>query len=141
MTKRNKKSILILEIGLICALMLSPLSLMTVADEQKAASVNNDFSFIITNLDFSGVEFSLSINDYSQETIEVEGTIFDRLHLRNIGYTADYGKAELPVVSFYVAVPQGAEVNLNYEPSDYTLVHDYYIYPSQPPKPENGGST
>ena len=139
MKKHNKRSILTLEIGLICALLLSPLSLMTVADEQKAASVNNDYSFIITNTDFSGVEFSLSINDYSLETIEVEGTVFDRLHLRNGGYTADYGKAELPSVSFYAAIPQGAEVNLNYEVSDFTLLQDYYIYPSQPPRPETGG--
>lgn len=139
MKKHHKKSILTLEIGLICALLISPLSLMTIADEQKTASVNNDYSYILTEAGLSGVDFSLSINDYSFETIELEGTVFGRIYLHNGGTTADYGKAELPVVSFHVAVPQGAEVDLNYEVSDYTLLQDYYIYPSQPPKPETDG--
>jgi len=135
--KNYKKSILKMEIILIItALSLSSVTIVTGINKHIETK---DYDLLITRSDRSGLEFTLSTNIYSFDTIEVDGKTFDRLHIKNGGYTSEYGKAELPVISFYVAVPQKAEVNLNYILSDYKILDDYYILPSQPPKPETGG--
>jgi len=135
--RNNKKSILKLEIIIIIAV-LSLSSLTTVTGIEKR-SITNDYELLITKSDRSEINLKLSTNIYKFDTIEMEGNIFDRLQIRNSGYTSEYGKAELPVISFYVAVPQEAEINLNYVLSDYKIFNDYYIIPSQPPKPDIDG--
>ena len=107
--------------------------------EAEKETLVNDYSVAIYRTESSGIDFGLSVNDFSTEFIDVDGRLFERLSLSSNGRTAEYGKAELPVVSFYVAVPQGAEVDLSYVTSDYTILQDYDVYPSQPPKPETDG--
>ena len=136
MKKYNKKKFLTLEVLLITSLFL--LSMLAIFDV-TADNNTNDYNIVITKSDISGVELDLHINDYTLETIEAEGTNFDRLQVWNGGKTADYGKAELPIVSFYVAVPQGAEINLDYEVSNIVNLNNFYVYPSQPPLPETEG--
>ena len=107
--------------------------------ETEKENIVNDYSVAVYRTESSGIDFGLSVNDFSTEFIDVDGRSFERLSLAINGRTAEYGKAELPVVSFYVAVPQGAEVDLNYVTSEYTLFQDYDVYPSQPPKSEADG--
>ena len=64
---------------------------------------------------------------------------FKRLYIQGGGHTADYGLPELPVMSFYIAVPQESEVQVSFSTNGYTELNNYEIYPSQPPKPETGG--
>lgn len=139
--KNYRNKLLKLEVLIVaCVFLLSSLSILSIAHERKGTTPN-DYNVTVTRTDPLGVDFSLSIEDFSSEVIEAEGKTYDRLMLKNCGYTANYGKAELPAVSFYVAVPQDAEVMLSYETSDYVLLQDYNIYPSQPPKPETDGFT
>ena len=102
--------------------------------ETEKEMIVNDYSVAVYQTESSGVDFGLSVNGFSTEFIDVDGRSFERLSLASNGHTAEYGKAELPAVSFYVAVPQGAELDLNYDSSDYTLLQDYDVYPSQPLK-------
>lgn len=141
MIKNNKNSLLKLKISLvICVLLLSTSSIMVGANRLKGTTVNENGVTVIS-ADHSGVDFSLSIGDFRSEVIEANGKFFQQLHLPNGGHTSDYGKAELPTLSFYVAVPQGAEVQLDYDISDYKILTNYDVYPSQPPKPETEGFT
>ena len=112
---------------------------MTVDIEQEKETIVNDCSVVVYRTESSGIDFGLYVNDFSTEFIDVDGRSFERLSLTSNGHTAEYGKAELPVVSFYAAVPQGADVDLSYVTSEYTILQDYDIYPSQPPKPDGGG--
>ena len=98
-----------------------------------------EYELSILKSDRSGTQVRLSTNTYTFDTVEMEGNVFDRLCLKDSGYTSEYGKAELPVISFYVAVPQNAEVNFHYVLPEYKVFHGYYISPSQPPKPETDG--
>ncbi|MDH7517621.1 MAG: C25 family cysteine peptidase, partial [Candidatus Thermoplasmatota archaeon] len=135
--KNNKKLILRLGIILIAAI-LSLSSLTTVTGVEKR-SITKDYELLVTKSDRSGLNLKLSTNIYKFDTIEIEDNVFDRLIIKNSGYTSEYGKVELPVISFYVAVPQEAEINLNYVLSDYKIFKDHYILPSQPPKPDKDG--
>jgi len=125
----------------ICMMLIIAIPAVGMPSNIKTEKENivNDYSVAVYRTESSGVDFTLSVNDFSTEFIDVDGRSFERLSLVSNGHTAEYGKAELPVVSFYVAVPQGAEVDLSYDTSGYTLLQDYDVYPSQPPKPETDG--
>ena len=135
--KKYKKSILKLEIALI--LVLLSLSSVTIVTGINKRIETKDYDLAIIQSDHSGMDFKLSTNIYNFDVVEIEGNKFDRLQIRDSGHTSEYGKAELPVISFYVAVPQNAEVNLNYVLSDYKILKDYCIVPAQPQKPDTEG--
>lgn len=135
--KNYKKSILKLETILILTVLVFS-SLAIVGGIGKPSSTK-DYELSITKSDRSGLNIKLSTNSYEVDTIELEGNVFDRLQIKNSGYTSEYGKAELPVISFYVAVPQNAEIQFNYVLSDHNVLKDYYIAPSQPQKPDKEG--
>lgn len=135
--KHYNKPILKLEAALI-AVVLFVSSLVIVTAVENDYSIK-DYELSILQSDRSGINVKLSTNIYTFDTVEMEGNIFDRLQIKNSGYTSEYGKAELPVISFYIAIPQNAEINLNYAMSDYKVFNDYYISPSQPPTPDTDG--
>jgi len=140
MEKNNKKLYSKLKIGIVVCVLLLSMSSLTVGENKLKRITLNENRITVTRADDSGVDLTLSIVDFSGKLVEAEGNFFQRLHIPNGGHTAEYGKAELPTLSFYVAVPQEAEAVLSYEISDYSIFPQTYdIYPSQPPKPDSGG--
>jgi hypothetical protein len=135
--KEYKRSILTLETILIMTVLVFS-SLAIVGGIGKPSSTK-DYELSLTKSDRSGINVQLSTNSYKFDTIEMEGTNFDCLRIKNSGYTSEYGKAELPVISFYVAVPQNVEINLTYVLSDNQILNGFHILPSQPPKPDTEG--
>lgn len=115
-------------------------SLMPIIDAYKIKTKNEDDLLLnVIRSDLTGVDVELNIGDIKTSTINVNGKTYDKISIQNRGFTSDYGKAELPVISYYVAVIQGAEVVLDYEVSDPVFFENCYIYPAQPPIPETGG--
>lgn len=99
----------------------------------------NQSNFLLYKADYTGVDFHVAIGDFTASTINDNGKTYDKISIDNCGYTSDYGKVELPILSYYIALPQGAEINLNYYTFTPTVFNNYDIYPSQPPKPETEG--
>lgn len=140
MTSLDKDSILKLQTVIIAGLMLlSAISLISTAaiPTQQPATLEHDIN--LARNQFTGVDFTVEIGDFWTESLTENNIDFERLHVQGGGHTADYGLPELPVMSFYVAVPQESEVQVSYTTSGYTELNNYEIYPSQPPKPETGG--
>jgi len=106
---------------------------------ENAKPNENMPAFTIFKSDITGVDFLVNSKDFSTSMVEANGVEYNKIKIQNCGFTSDYGKSELPVLSYYLAVPQGAKVNLNYETSDPIILENYYIYPSQPPMPETYG--
>jgi hypothetical protein len=125
-------------ISIAIVLLLSSISFVT-ASISGGDKPLQDYEFTINRIDASGVDFDISINNFDRLDIKAGGISYDRLKLKNCGYTSEYGKAELPIISFYLAVPRGAEIDLKYETSNQQILHNFNIYPSQPPKPETDG--
>lgn len=141
MEKRNGKNIIVrLETLSIMSFLLLVSFTPLIGAESKINSLYVERELIIERADSSGVDFSFYFGDFTVETIEKNEQTFEKLRVQNGGHTSEYGKAELPTVSFYVAVPQEAKVNLNYETEDFNILHQQVdIYPAQPPKPETQG--
>jgi len=123
---------------IVSVFLISSISTFSFAFKLKDKTVN-DYNYNITQNDKFGIDFCVSIEDYKSLTVEANDETYDSIRLNNCGFTSDYGKAELPTISFYVAVPQEAEVSLSYEISKVEIFQDYYVYPSQPPKPDTDG--
>ena len=122
----------------ISTLLIIALTPMMNAYKLKTSNEDDHF-FTVTRSDLTGVDLELNIGDISASTIDVDGEVYDRISIQNHGLTSDYGKAELPVISYYIAVPQGAEVIIDYELSNPVVFDNYYLYPAQPPMPETEG--
>jgi hypothetical protein len=140
MTTIDKNSFLKLQTGLIAGLMiLSAISLIGTAAIPSQQSSSLEHSFNLQRNQYSGVDFTVDIGDFWTESLVENNMNFQRLYIQGGGHTADYGLPELPVMSFYVAIPLDAEAQLSYTTSGYSEISDLEIYPAQPPKPETGG--
>jgi len=141
MKKKNENWLIVrLEILFIIGFLLLVSFTPLIGAESKINSPVVERELIIEQADSSGVDFSFFFGDFTVETVEINEQIFEKLHAQSDGHTAEYGKAELPTVSFYVAVPQGAEITLNYEINEYTIANQQTnIYPAQRPLPETQG--
>ncbi|MBE3136931.1 MAG: hypothetical protein IMZ43_06020 [Thermoplasmata archaeon] len=111
----------------------------TVGADTNTTGPYQENDIVVTRGDALGVEFSVTLGSYSTETIQAGGSSFTTLNLPESGKTADYGKVELPTLSFYIAIPQKATPNMQYTVIGTRIVDGYKLYPSQPPKPETGG--
>ena len=125
-------------ISIITFFILTSCTPIILAQSDNNISINEK-NIIIQKNDNSGIEFILSFNDFNTQNIQENGQIYDRIKLLSCGYTIDYGKAEMPVMSYYIAMPQNAEVKLNYETSGFEVIEGFNIYPAQLPKPETDG--
>ncbi len=139
MKKRTKHQFLKLKIAIvISAMILLSIAPITNSFEIKN-SVLNEKNQDDSIIDITGFDFQVTFEDFQTSTIIAEGEEYQKIIMDNCGFTADYGKVELPAFSYNIAVPQGAEVDLNYEVSEPTIFTGYNIYPAQLPKPETDG--
>ena len=122
-------------IGILLLVSLTPMLGALKTDTIKL----NETHFLLNKSDYKGVDFHVNIGDFTTSTIDANDETFEKISVDNCGYTSDYGKVELPILSYYVAVPQGANINLNYNIMTSTIFNNFNIYPSQPPKPETEG--
>ena len=140
MKLKNYNSILKLQTVLIAGLMImSVVSLIGTAAITTQQPATLEHTINLQRSEVVCVDFIVDIGDFWTESLVKNNMNFQRLHIQGGGHTADYGLPELPVMSFYVAVPQGAEVELTYTTSDYSEMNSFEIYPAQPPQPETGG--
>jgi hypothetical protein len=139
MNKNPKKLLLrpVLSIAVVCVLLCS--AFVTSVGSVQNTTGTKDVDVSVTRADASGVDFSVSLEKYRFETVFSEGTTYDSIDILTSGQTADYGKAMLPTVSYYIAVPQGAEVTLSFSTSKPVILQGYNIYPAQYPKPDGEG--
>ncbi|MBN1861271.1 MAG: hypothetical protein JW840_07415 [Candidatus Thermoplasmatota archaeon] len=129
----------VFSIIIVCALFCSAFGTNVVSIQNP--SPVKDVHVTVTQADVTGVDFQVSLENYRVDTITEQGTTYDSIKIQSSGQTSDYGKAELPTISYYIAVPQGAEVSLSYQTSTPTIQYGYEIYPAQYPKPDGDGFT
>jgi Propeptide_C25 len=137
--KNHKKSFLKPTLSIIMgSILLCSIFVASVVSVPNNPSTK-DIQATVTRADASGVDFQVSLENYRFDTITNEGKTYDSIDILTSGHTSDYGKAELPTISYYIAVPQGAEATLSFETSDPVIRQGYDIYPAQYPKPEGDG--
>jgi hypothetical protein len=130
-----EKSFLKLKTALIlCAFIFLSFAPITNSLEIRTTSINKT-----NQVENTGFAFQVTFDGFQTSSIDVGEEEYKRLIMDSCGFTADYGKVELPAFSYNIAVPQGAEYELNFEVNDPIIFTDYNIYPAQPPKPDSGG--
>ena len=68
--------------------------------------------------------------------VEADGEIFQRLQLPGAGPTLEVGRPELPVLGYWIGIPDGAEATVQVLDATFNLNGGYHIWPHQEPLPD-----
>lgn len=104
-------------------------------DPEIAAFVADDAPQYVELVSSSSEEVVLDVHvdEFNARDVEVEGTVYQRLSLPGAGRTLEVGRPELPVIGQFVAVPQGAEVEIEVQDLEQSMQMGYRVFPAQPP--------
>jgi hypothetical protein len=85
-----------------------------------------------------GLTVDVTVPPPLEEEVQQKATIFQRLTLQNAGTTSEIGQPELPSFGRFVAIPRGAEVQVEVLADTAETRSGYLVYPAQEPYPEQG---
>jgi hypothetical protein len=68
--------------------------------------------------------------------VQQDGTVYRRLQLPYSGTTTEVGKPELPTFGRFLALPQGAQVEVEVLDAVSETIGDVLVYPAQEPQPD-----
>ena len=93
---------------------------------------------VITHSDRSSVVFSVVLHGFNLETEEIQGEYYHKLSLPDYGYLDTIGKAKLPAIRLFFAVPPEVnDVQISVLDSEYSILQGYNVIPVQTPIPED----
>ena len=101
-----------LVILLLALLLISTLSFAADARRVNFSSSGNKAE-LVSNNDY-GFEIQFRLQDYSVEEIQTKAGVFDQINVDGFGFSGKIGEPKLPVFSKLIAVPVGAEVQVEY---------------------------
>ncbi|KPA13773.1 hypothetical protein MHK_006017 [Candidatus Magnetomorum sp. HK-1] len=90
--------------------------------------VSDNSTEMVIDIDISGM---------TSKTVQHDGQDWQQLEIPGCGYTQDVGKAQLPVLGRYIALPENAQISVDLMSSEEITLNDYHIFPVQPPQRES----
>ncbi len=97
---------------LLAILLISTFSFAATARKVNFSNLGNKVS-LVNNNDF-GFELQFKLQDFSLEELDTKAGKFDQLSIEGFGYSGRIGEPKLPVFSKLIAVPLGADVQVEY---------------------------
>jgi len=101
----------------LAALLIVMLALTTLgfaASERKISFSNDGNKVQLMNNTETGFELQFTLQDFSVEEVSTRGGVYDRLAIDGFGYSGRIGEPQLPVFSKLIAVPLGAQVQIEF---------------------------
>lgn len=78
----------------------------------------------------SGISLNFSMTELEMLTEKLDGETVHSLHIPGVFLPNDEGAPNLPVMSRYIAIPQGAQARLNVTSSRFDTLHNINIKPA-----------
>ena len=85
-----------------------------------------------------GITLDVTVPAPLEEVVQQQATSFQRLSLQGAGSTSEIGQPELPSFGRFVAIPKGAQVQVQVLADRVETRSGYLLYPAQEPRPEQG---
>jgi hypothetical protein len=85
-----------------------------------------------------GITLDVTVPPVLEEEVQRRATTYQRLTLQSTGTTSEIGQPELPSFGRFVAIPRGAEVQVEVLADTEETRTGYLLYPAQEPRPEQG---
>jgi hypothetical protein len=85
-----------------------------------------------------GITLDVAVPPMMEEEVQQRVTTYQRLTLQSTGTTSEIGQPELPSFGRFVAIPRGAEVQVEVLADMVETRTGYLLYPAQEPRPEQG---
>lgn len=71
---------------------------------------------------------------------EAEGQAYQQLTISGGGHATDVGKPQIPMMGRFIALPAGADVNVEVLGASFTELPEFTVFPAQEPLPEVEGA-
>jgi hypothetical protein len=110
-------------------------------DPQPDNSITGNKRVELVSASSEEVIIDVRVDEFDTVEVNVEGQTFQRLSLPETGTTSEIGKPELPVLGQFVAIPAGADVNIEVVDIQQSMSSGYMIYPAQEPPFDQAGAT
>lgn len=111
------------------------LPLFTITANINAQVVNfndtwNNQGLHIEKQNKQSLNLSFSVNSYQRLAIDVNGEKMEKINMAGSFLQNNEGNPDLPVISRYVAIPQGAEIKVNHSSNRTAKVNNILISPA-----------
>ena len=94
-------------------------------------------TFTITSSDRGHISLHFELNDFSVDTINLEGELMHTISSKGIVMPNDYGLPDLPTFNRFIAVPQGATAIVEVRTTRDEVLSGFNIAPSDGSQAEN----
>jgi hypothetical protein len=114
-------------------------SASSVAVRQPAAQFQGDFPTVeVVSSSSEEIVLDVEIPPLVEEDVQREGSVYQHLYLPHSGTATEIGKPELPAFGRFIALPSGAEVQIEVVEDTVETRTGYLVYPAQEPVTEQG---
>jgi hypothetical protein len=125
--------------AILLGLCLPPLSSTSGVPASAAQQPEPDVpEVLVLESSAQGLTLDVAVPPPLEEEVQRRSTTFHRLSLQNAGTTSEIGEPELPAFGRFVAIPRGAEVQVEMLEDTAETRSGYLVYPAQEPYPEQG---
>jgi len=97
-------------------------------------------SMQFSDMGMSGVQIDYAFPYPEVSATDVEGTVYQYLHIDGFGKLGAVGKPALPMRHYTVALPIGADIRIEILESEAESVHGYLIHPAFEPALDTAGA-
>ncbi len=101
-------------LAVLLIVMLAMTTLGFAASERKISFSNNGNKVQLLNNTETGFELDFKLQDFSVEEVSTRAGVYDRLSIEGFGYSGRIGEPQLPVFSKLIAIPLGAQVQIEF---------------------------
>jgi hypothetical protein len=123
----------------LCALCLSPLWTMDGLSAFAAQQPQEEAPRVdVLDSNTRGLTLDVTIPAPIEQQVQQQATTYQRLSLLGVGPTSEIGQPELPSFLRFVAIPKGAEVQIQILADQLETRSGYLLYPAQEPQAEQG---
>jgi hypothetical protein len=123
----------------LCALCLPPLSTVGALPALAAQQTRQQYPRVeVLDSSTQGLTLEVAIPAPAEQQVQQQATTYQRLSLLGAGSTSEIGQPELPSFGRFVAIPQGAQVQVQILADQVEARSGYLLYPAQEPQVEQG---
>lgn len=89
----------------------------------------------------NGAVIELDLGGFYAQEVRHENEVYQKLSLPGGGYTKEIGKPEVATMGKFLAIPEGASVDLEILDYEFTTLTGYEVFPAQKPIPDAPNTT
>jgi hypothetical protein len=136
---RRALALTLVAVSILLGLCLSPLSHSNALPASAAREPQQESTRVeVMESDGQGITVEVTVPAVFEQQVQRQSTTYQRLSLQDAGTSGEIGEPELPHFGRFVAIPRGAQVQVQVLADTAEIKTGYLLYPAQEPRVERG---